>query len=387
MATIVSIIVLLAVSTIAGAFILSRRRPDDLSVGGKVRGALKFVTGPFPLSVALHVTFLLLLIIGVHESRGRELLLVNLEAGGGGGNSSEMHDLDLQDIPFPDVAPQANDQPDAVDTGKILAMTDPYTRDPVGNGIGIGGIGGGIGDGHGPGIGTGFGGFISTLRRKGLDVVLVIDGTASMSMILGDVKARMKEMITSIHRLVPTARMGIVVYGGHAEPVDIQPLTMTRAKLETFLAGIQAKGGDEWEEDTLGGLKTAIEKMDWHEYAKKVIVLVGDSPPAKGDFAPLIALIRGFHAAGGVLSTVDVASEEHERFEREFWLKVHRQEAPKISPLPEFQRQTESSYAVLASTGGGTMKSLSHDSKITQQIFTLTFGADWEEQARVFNDR
>src|SRR5208282_1108668 len=50
-----------------------------------VRSAIRFMLGPFPLSVALHVILLLVLIITVHEQRGRELIMVNLEAGGGGG--------------------------------------------------------------------------------------------------------------------------------------------------------------------------------------------------------------------------------------------------------------------------------------------------------------
>ena len=50
-----------------------------------VRAAIRFMIGPFPLSVALHVALLLALIITVHEQRGRELIMVNLEAGGGGG--------------------------------------------------------------------------------------------------------------------------------------------------------------------------------------------------------------------------------------------------------------------------------------------------------------
>src|SRR5271166_6147658 len=45
-----------------------------------VRSAIRFMIGPFPLSVALHVALLLVLIITIHEQRGRELIMVNLEA-------------------------------------------------------------------------------------------------------------------------------------------------------------------------------------------------------------------------------------------------------------------------------------------------------------------
>jgi len=127
-----------------------------------------------------------------------------------------------------------------------------------------------------------------------------------------------------------------------------------------------------------------LNKMDWKPYAKKVVVLVGDSPPRTEDFAPLLALIRQFKANNGTFNTVDVAAEEHERFEREFWLKVHREEPPKISPLPAFYRQTQAAYKVLATAGGGSMKSLTKDAHINQQVLILAFGDQWQSQVSAF---
>jgi hypothetical protein len=347
-----------------------------------IRDYLRLFIGPFPLSVAIHVLVLLFLIITVHEQRGRELIMVNLEAGGGGGNQNEMQDLDMPEVPMPDQAQQMN-QPQAVDTSQAVGLANDYVRAAGGGGIGIG-RGGGMGSGYGHGIGAGFGGFIGELRRKGLDVVLVIDGTGSMKLIIDDVKAKMVQLIQAIHRLVPIARVGIVVFGGKGEKMEIQPLTLSPQKLKSFLDNIKAKGGGEWEEDTYGACQYAIDRMDWKPYAKKVVVLVGDSPPHKDDFGPLIAMIRKFKGENGTFNTVDVAAEEHERFEREFWLKVHREEPPKISPLPEFYQQTRAAYKVLANAGGGSMKSLTHDVHINQQVLILAFGDQWQSQVAAF---
>ena len=348
-----------------------------------LRAGFRFMLGPFPLSIALHIAALLFLIITVHEQRGRELIMVNLEAGGGGGGGNEMADLDMPDVPMPDSAPQTTESPTAVDTSQAVGLANDYVRSAGGGGIGIG-RGGGMGAGYGRGIGSGFGGFIGELRRKGLDVVLVIDGTGSMSLIIDDVKAKMAQLVTAVHRLVPIARVGIIVFGGKGEKMQIQPLTLNPQKLQTFLTGIQAMGGGEWEEDTYGAVDAAIGKMDWKPYAKKVIVLVGDSPPHKDDFEPLLALIHKFKDQNGTFNTVDVAAEEHERFEREFWLKVHREEPPKISPLPAFYRQTQAAYRVLATAGGGAMRSLSKDSHINQQVLILAFGEQWQNQVAAF---
>jgi hypothetical protein len=384
------IVVLLVISTFVVALILYRvmskreaeaeKRGDDDQADvtrlQSIRDALRLMIGPFPLSVALHVLALLFLIITVHEQRGRELIMVNLEAGGGGGGGSEMQDLDMPEVPMPDQAPQQMDSPQAVDTSQAVGLANDYVRAAGGGGIGIG-RGGGMGSGYGHGIGSGFGGFIGELRRKGLDVVLVIDGTGSMNLIIDDVKAKMAQLIQSIHRLVPIARVGVVVFGGKGEKLDVQPLTLSPQKLEDFLTHITAKGGGEWEEDTYGACEYAVQKMDWKPYAKKVIVLVGDSPPHKEDFQPLIQLIHQFKDNNGTFNTVDVAAEEHERFEREFWLKVHREEPPKISPLPEFYQQTRAAYKVLANAGGGSMKSLT-------KVLILAFGEQWQNAVAAF---
>ncbi len=394
---IAAIIVLILISMFATAFVLYRwtsKRELEAELHGdedqadverlqSLRDALRLMIGPFPLSVALHVLALLFLIITVHEQRGRELIMVNLEAGGGGGGGSEMQDLDMPEVPMPDVAQQQMEAPQAVDTSQAVGLANDYVRAAGGGGIGIG-RGGGMGSGYGHGIGSGFGGFIGELRRKGLDVVLVIDGTGSMKLIIDDVKAKMVQLVQAIHRLVPIARVGIIVFGGKGEKMEIQPLTLSSQKLQDFLASITAKGGGEWEEDTFGACETAIDKMDWKPYAKKVIVLVGDSPPHKEDFAPLLGLIRKFHEENGTFNTVDVAAEEHERFEREFWLKVHREEPPKISPLPEFYQQTRAAYKVLANSGGGAMKSLTKDTHINQQVLILAFGEQWQSQVAAF---
>ena len=391
------IVILLIISTFVVAFILYRvmskreaeaeKRADedqaDVTRLQAIRDGLRLLIGPFPLSVALHVLALLFLIITVHEQRGRELIMVNLEAGGGGGGGSEMQDLDMPEVPMPDTAPQQMDSPTAVDTSQAVGLANDYVRAAGGGGIGIG-RGGGMGSGYGHGIGSGFGGFIGELRRKGLDVVLVIDGTGSMNLIIDDVKAKMAQLIQSIHRLVPIARVGIVVFGGKGEKMETQPLTLSPQKLEEFLQHVSAKGGGEWEEDTLGACEFAINRMDWKQYAKKVVVLVGDSPPHKDDFQPLIQLIHKFKEENGTFNTVDVAAEEHERFEREFWLKVHREEPPKISPLPEFYQQTRAAYKVLANAGGGSMKSLTKDSHINQQVLILAFGEQWQNAVAAF---
>ena len=61
--------------------------------------------------------------------------------------------------------------------------------------------------------------------------MLVIDGTKSMDFVMADVKARMTQLAIRVRQLVPIARVGVVVFGGKGEPVDMQPLTLSTATL------------------------------------------------------------------------------------------------------------------------------------------------------------
>src|SRR5438132_6593772 len=181
--------------------------------------ALRFISGPLPLSIALHAAVLLAILWGVHIEQGRNLVTVNFQAGGGGG-TQELKQLNLPEMPMPEMAaPMPIERPIvAQHSTEAISEATHYVRSVAGGGVGIG-RGGGIGSGYGRGIGAGFGGFIGGLRRSGLDVALVIDGTGSMKRIIGDVKGKLRTLIFAIHRLVPTTRMGIVVFGGRGEPI------------------------------------------------------------------------------------------------------------------------------------------------------------------------
>ncbi|MGH7917458.1 MAG: hypothetical protein ACREQE_08315, partial [Candidatus Binataceae bacterium] len=194
----------------------------------------------------------------------------------------------------------------------------------------------------------------------------------------------MEDLVLAIHRLVPTAKIGIVVFGGRGEPIEIQPLTVSPRVLVYFLSNIQARNGGEWQENTLGAVRTAVDKMGWSAPAKKVIVLVGDTPPFSDDMEPTLELVRQFRAENGTFNTVDVTVEEHTRFVIE-WARQQGLPPPKkISPLPGFYLQTQHAYQTLAAAGGGSWRSLTRDSQINQQVLILAFGNQWRQDVAAF---
>lgn len=393
----IAVAVIVAASILALAFVLYRlawsRRRDESTIGGTdeeslvqrrtIWDALRFMAGPLPLSITLHVLVILFLLWGVHIEQGRNLIMVNLQAGGGGG-TDQPKQLEMPEMPMPEThAPMPVERPVvASQSSETVTAATQYVREVAGGGIGIG-RGGGIGSGYGRGVGAGFGGFIGGLRRSGLDVAIVIDGTGSMERIIGDVKAKMRQLVLAIHRLVPTARMGIVVFGGRGEPIEVEPLTLSPDKLLYFLNNIQARNGGEWQEDMIGAVRTAIDRMGWRPQAKKVIVLVGDTPPFDADKEPTLEEIRKFRAENGIFNTVDVTVEEHERFVEDMARQIGQVPA-KNSPLPGFYFETQQSFREMASAGGGSWRSLTKDQQINQQVLILAFGTQWQNEVSAF---
>jgi hypothetical protein len=339
--------------------------------------------GPFPLSIGLHVVVLLFLLFAVHMETGQNFIAISLQAGGGGGQTKPGEDTNLPETQMPELQALPIERPHQIDTYAREAVTtaNNYVRS-ANSGIGIG-RGGGMGSGYGQGIGNGFGGFISGLRRTGLDVVIVIDGTGSMRLVIDDVKSKMRELMLAIHRLVPTARIGVIVFGGRGEQMQMQPLTTSTGAIVLFLNRIQAQNGGEWQEDTLGAVRTAIDNMGWRSYAKKVIVLVGDTPPFKEDFDPTLQLIRQFHSENGTFNTVDLTVEEHERFVKQ-WQSFSGPVPVTASSLPEFYLETQAAYQAMARAGGGAWRSLTKDEHINQQVLMLAFGEQWHSEVAAF---
>ncbi|MGO9062237.1 MAG: vWA domain-containing protein [Candidatus Binataceae bacterium] len=383
-----SVILLALLLALAFRGLRSRDPEKKWDAWRTVRSALIFLAGPFPISIAIHLAVLLFLIHEVRQAVAPKLINIHLESEGGGGNGGAAPDTKLPSLP--DIA-----TPDTAVTGLSLPVpriaaqqTAPTTytneyvravnRGSYGSGFG-GGFGGGSGGGYGRGIGTGFGGFIGQLRRKGLDVVLVIDGTGSMRFVMDDVKARMQKLVLAIHRLVPTARIGIVQFGGRGEAVQIQTFTTSSQQLQNFLNAIHAQNGSyDWREDTLSAIKAAVDQMQWRPDAKKVIVLVGDTPPWDEDYAQVLQLITKFKEEDGTFNTVDVTQEEHELFEREAL------NSKTISPLPDFYLLTQRAYQDMARVGGGEWGSLSKDNAINKEVLMLAFGRQWQSQIAAF---
>ena len=363
----------------------------------RIRARLSIFAGPLPLSILVHVVVLVAILISIQPHRARELINISLEAGGGAGDERAPEtELAMPDVSIPANPPtQHLESPPVVDTSEAVNLSNEYARTETLGGPGTMRGGVGEGSGYGRAIGAGFGGYIGELRRSGLEVVLVIDGTGSMQYVVDDVKVKMKRLVLVLHQLVPSAKIGIVVYGGRGEPLSVQPLTPSSETIAGFLSQLKAQNGGAWQEDLFSAVNVAVLKMNWHLSSHKVIVLIGDTPPFDEDYAAVLLLAQRFRDEGGVFNTVDLTDYEHRLWEiancangecgrgyDDVYI-THRKPPPML-PLPAFYLQTRRAYQEIARAGGGSTGILDEKVRVNQEILTLAFGEQWQREIAVF---
>ena len=237
-----------------------------------------------------------------------------------------------------------------------------------------------FGSGAVGGLGGGFGDYVGGLRKVGLDVALVIDTTDSMQFVIDDVKAKLSQLVAAIQRMVPTSRIGIVVYRDKGDDYVVKwtDLSFRTDKLQDFLSHINADGGGDWEEAVKEGLDAAVHELKWRKDSKKIIILVGGSPPHVWDVDAVRDIVRDFHKQGGYISTIDVTKKQHDEFDRQLWKSLHGKDPYKPSPMPDFYAQVSQSFGEIAKSGGGELISLDADRALIRSVLELTFGSRWK---------
>jgi hypothetical protein len=235
--------------------------------------------------------------------------------------------------------------------------------------------GGGVG-----GLGGTFGDYVGGLRKVGLDLALVIDSTESMQFVIDEVKAHATALVSNLQRMVPTARVGIVVYRDQGDEYVTKwsDLSFKTDKLRSFISNITASGGGDWEEAVLDGVDAAINELSWRKKSKKIIILIGGSPPHPEDVDVVAELVSKFRQDGGSLSTIDVTDHLHLSFNKELWKSLHGNAPFQAPPKPQFYSQVTTIYGDLAKNGGGELVELADDKKLIRDVLVLTFGSRWK---------
>jgi hypothetical protein len=278
-------------------------------------------------------------------------------------------------------AVRAPDMPRIAGVGPSIGAS-PGTLD-IPLSIGGGGLVGGA-----PG-GGGFGDLLGGLRKVGIDLALVIDTTGSMDSVIEEVKTEVRRFIADLQEMVPASRVAVVAYRDRGEEYVVKwvDFSFHTAKVQGFVAGLRADGGGDYEEAVKQGVETAIEELSWRKRARRIIILIGGSPPHGADMPELLRLVREFRAQNGALGAIDVTRRLHEEYDRAGWIAQGRRGEFTVSPMPEFYRETTEAFAAITGQGGGELVSLGQEKMLLRQVMVLTFGTRWRVEMAKFLGR
>jgi hypothetical protein len=119
---------------------------------------------------------------------------------------------------------------------------------------------------------------------EAIDLVFVIDTTASMTPVIRELAVSMRSIVRILQRLVPSVRIGVSAYKDRdtgLPPVVTFPLTPTDPDLPRIIGFVDSLdaspiGSRTLEEDVHLGLEAAT-LMHWRPDAKQVLVVIGDA--------------------------------------------------------------------------------------------------------------
>jgi len=119
---------------------------------------------------------------------------------------------------------------------------------------------------------------------EAIDLVFVIDTTASMTPVIRELAVSMRSIVRILQRLVPSVRIGISAYKDRdtgLAPVITLPLTATDPYLPRIVGFVESLdaspvGSRTLEEDVHLGLEAAT-LMRWRPDARQVLVVIGDA--------------------------------------------------------------------------------------------------------------
>ncbi len=142
---------------------------------------------------------------------------------------------------------------------------------------------------------------VGTPTAEQMDLVFVVDTTASMTPAIGQMRTSMRGIVRILERLVPSLRVGIVAYTDRdtgREPLSILPLTSTDRFLPRVLAFLQQMqastiGSQTIQEDVYLGLQAAV-SMPLRPGARQVLVLIGDAAAHDYEQAAALQFVRSF---------------------------------------------------------------------------------------------
>lgn len=216
-----------------------------------------------------------------------------------------------------------------------------------------------------------------------LEVVFVLDASASMHIMVGTVKEQFVRIAKILEGRFEDVRIGIVAYKTVDPMADFRvrsfPLSSDRAAALAFLREVRVGGGNY--ELVAEGLEEAVERAGWTKGARKVIVLAGDEGPAPERREDVVRLARLARERGILVNAVtcsETAWTYWANENREAWEKMLSRYGDRLKEtfrLPVFDDA--------ARAGGGLSVAASDTRELARWLLAMPIGMDAEEAGRI----
>jgi hypothetical protein len=211
--------------------------------------------------------------------------------------------------------------------------------------------------------------YLGFLKQRDLDLVIVMDATASMIPMVNQARAGVVALILFLSDISREMRLAFIAYRDHDnEPVwDGHPFTSDITSIRKYLFNMRVTGGADLPEAVLEGLE-ACGQLKWNRKATRQIVLVGDAPPHEEDVYKVRALVDGMRDSGVTLHAVHV---------------------PMVSPggparpgrpddvRSEYNKSTGEMFAAIAEIGGGQKTEMTSSGELVPAIMHFTIEDGW----------
>ena len=245
--------------------------------------------------------------------------------------------------------------------------------------------GSGLAGSGGPG-GGGFGDLLGSLRKVGIDLVLLIDTTNSMQSIIDDVKDEARVFIGNLQTMVPASRVAVVAYRDKGDEYVTKwvDFSFKTEKVQNFVANLRADGGGDYPEAVYEAVQAAMTELSWRKTSRRIMIIIGSSPPHAETMPALLKLVRELKEKNGAIGAIDVTKRLHDEYERADW-KVHGSEGQFVpTAMPAFYKEVSDTYSVITGQGGGELMALGEDKSLLRQVMILTFGTRWRVEMAKF---
>lgn len=245
--------------------------------------------------------------------------------------------------------------------------------------------GSGLAGSGGPG-GGGFGDLLGSLRKVGVDLVLLIDTSNSMQSIIDDVKNEARSFIGNLQEMVPASRVAVVAYRDKGDEYVTKwvDFSFKTEKVQNFVANLRSDGGGDYPEAVYEAVDAAMTELSWRKTSRRIMIIIGSSPPHPGTMPALLARVRELKEKNGAIGAIDVTKRLHDEYDRADWVAHGSVGTFTPTPMPGFYKEVSDTYRVITGQGGGELMALGEDKSLLRQVMILTFGTRWRVEMAKF---